>query len=97
MWPGLSEAGNSVVPVLFPELAAPLTRSQRRELKASLASKPPEQEDGLEPSPSEPVAGFILVAFGAAPVFEHGGPEQCIRNQPFPSSIHLETTSAKIN
>lgn len=83
MWPGLSEAGNSVVPVLFPELAAPLTWSQRHELKGRLASKPLAQENGPEPSPSEPAAVFILVAFGAALAFEHGGPEQYTRNQPF--------------
>lgn len=89
MRPGLSEAGNSVVPVLFPELAAPLTRSQRRELKGSLASKPLVQENGPEPSPSETAAAFPLVAFGASPAFEHEGPEQHTRNQLFPSSIHL--------
>jgi len=78
-----------VVPVLFPELAAPLTRSQRRELKGSLASKPLAQDNGPELSPSEAAAVFILVVVSAAPAFEHGGPEQYTRNQLFPSSIHL--------
>lgn len=89
MWPGRSKAGNIVVPVLFPELAAPLTRSQRRELKGSLTSKPLAQDNGLEPSPSETAAVFILVAFGAAPAFGHGSPEQYTSNQPFPGSVHL--------
>lgn len=78
-----------MVPVLLPELAAPLTQSQRRELKGSLASKPLAQENGLEPSPSETAAVFMLVPFGAAPAFERIGPEQRTRNQPFPSSVHL--------
>lgn len=79
-----------MVPVLFAELAVPLT--QRRELKGSLASKPLVQGYGLEPSPSETAALFIPVAFGAALAFEHGGSlnaEQYSRNRPFPSSIHL--------
>lgn len=100
MGPGFSKAGNNVVPVLFPELAVPLMWRQRRELKGSLASKPLVQGKELELCLSETAAVFIPVAFGAALAFEHGGSlntEQYSRNRPFPGSIHLQTTSAKIN
>lgn len=91
-----------MVPALFPELAAPLSRSQRHQLKGSLASslaltEALAQADGLQPSPSATAAVFHLVPFGATAAFERWGPERYTRNWPSHSSICFQTTSAKIN
>lgn len=95
MWSGLSGAGNSTVSVLFPELTVPLAEAEH-ELKGSLASKPLSQGNGLEASSSEAEAGFILVVFGAAPAFEHGGLEQDTRNQPIPAPFAFRPLQQKI-
>lgn len=91
-----------MVPLLFPELAAPLSRSQRHQLKGSLASslalsEALAQADGPEPSPSATAAVFHLVPLGATAAFERRGPERYARSWPSHSSVCFQTTSAKIN
>lgn len=95
MWSGLSEAGNSTVSVLFPELTAPLTEAEH-ELRGSLVSKPLSQGNGQQTSCTGAEAGFILVLFDAAPAFEHGGLEQHTKNQPIPAAFAFRPLQQKI-